>query len=365
MPSWEIDFELPLDLGNRELVVALAKAEALAHTVRSIPVSPFAQAQLDRLNIIRAVRGTTVIEGADLSEEDVRLILSSPAPALAPSRSRDEQEARNADATMRYISGLLDREPAQPLTEMLIKQINELLTQGIDYPHHIPGHYRSHGVSALTYMAPRPEAVPELMEAFIRWLNAGPCLGWPPIARAVAAHFYFVSIHPFGDGNGRTARAIESYLLYQSQVNVFGFYSLANFYYRNRATYVVKLDEVRFMSHSLTPFVRFAADGLVEELEAVHKEVVAYLQGLVQRDWAEETLKRAKLSTKTRERLGRVLDALSEGPVALRQLRAGTHPLSVLYRGASIRTLERDIDQLEGLGLLQRNDGFLQLAMMP
>ena len=80
-------------------------------------------------------------------------------------------------------------------------------------------------------------------------------------SRAIAAHFYLVSIHPFGDGNGRTARAIESFLLYQAGVNAFGFYSLANFYYRERDRYVRELTDARFHhGGELTPFVLFGLE---------------------------------------------------------------------------------------------------------
>ena len=113
----------------------------------------------------------------------------------------------------------------------------------------------------------------------MRWFNEGPRRNWPAPVRAIAAHFYVVSIHPFGDGNGRTARAVESFLLYRGGINARGFYSLANYYYRFRHRDVALLDSVRFSSdHDLTPFVRFALDGLLGELEDVHGEVLAQVR---------------------------------------------------------------------------------------
>ena len=129
------------------------------------------------------------------------------------------------------------------------------------------------------------------MAEFAEWVNAPPALNWPAVVRAVAAHFYFVSIHPFGDGNGRTARAIESYLLYQSGVNVLGFYSLANFYYRNRAEYIELLNHCRFNEdRDLTPLIRFAIAGLVEELETVRQEVVDAVTVIAFRDYYRDIL---------------------------------------------------------------------------
>ena len=135
------------------------------------------------------------------------------------------------------------------------------------------------------------EEVRRLMAEFTRWFNTGHAREWDPVIRAIVAHFFVISIHPFGDGNGRTSRAVESYLLYQAGVNARGFYSLANYYYRNRSAYVQGLDNVRFRTDpDLTPFVLFALKGLVEELEIVHQEVIAEVQIISFRDYAREIL---------------------------------------------------------------------------
>ena len=116
-----------------------------------------------------------------------------------------------------------------------------------------------------------------------------------PSFRAIVAHFFVVSIHPFGDGNGRTSRAVESYLLYQARVNPRGFYSLSNYYYKNRDSYIEMLNWVRFKSDpDLTPFVVFALRGLVEQLEEVHAEVLAEVRLISFRDLARENALRSR-----------------------------------------------------------------------
>lgn len=373
MPSWDIRFDLPLDLKDERLIVALAQAEALATVIRQVPLTPFVEARLNRLNIIRAVHGTTAIEGANLTSEDVGRVIDRPSPALGRSQQVDEQEARNAEATLRYIASAIGEEPGLALTEDLIKQLNRLLTQGVEAPDHVPGRYRTISVSAGDYIAPLPSAVAGLMSRFVAWLESDEVRDWRPLVRAVAAHFYFVSIHPFADGNGRTARAIESFLIYQSASDVLGFHSLANFYYRNRARYMALLDEVRF-SHSpspksergsggevgLTPLVLFAAQGLVEELQTVHANVMEYVSGLVRRNLLDEALANAHLSTKTSDRLRKLATYIQREPVSLRSLRSGDHPLSALYIGASMRMIERDLETLEKMGLIGRDGGVLK-----
>ena len=163
-----------------------------------------------------------------------------------------------------------------------------------------------------------------------------------------------MSIHPFGDGNGRTSRAVESFLLYKAGVNVRGYYSLANYYYQNRSEYIASLNRVRRQDVlDLTPFVSFALKGLVQELEAVHEEVLGEVRIITFRDYARETLASAgKLGTPAGERQLRFLIGLSDNPVSLRDLRSGIDPLSALYRNVTSRTLTRDINSLRQQNLV-------------
>jgi Fic family protein len=362
MPAWPIRFDLRVDRDDPALMRALITAEAYAQGIRGIPIPPAAQFRLDRLNILRAVRGTTGIEGSSLSEEEVgRIIDAKDDTAILPhGREREEREARNAARVMRFVSESLTRDPEEPLTESLICQLHRLTTDGIPYPNNIPGEYRHHAVSAGDYVPPRDGAdVRQLMTTFVRWLNGDPVRHWHPIVRAVAAHFYFISIHPFGDGNGRTARAIESFLLYQAHINARGFYSLANFYYRNRTEYIETLDEVRFRSkNSLMPFIRFASDGLVQELKTVYDEIIAEATLVAFRDYARSSLQVAgKQGTPAGERMLHLLDALGREPIELITIRRGPHPLYFLYRGLSSRTLTRDLDFLRDTHLIAIEDG--------
>ncbi|MFQ5658571.1 MAG: Fic family protein [Candidatus Methylomirabilales bacterium] len=352
MPLWTVTFDLHLDLGNHELLALVAKAHALAKVIREIPIPPGVQERIDRLNILRAVRSTTGIEGTELSETEVEQILAQPKRRVLPEgRQREELEVRNAERVMEFVAHLVLRRPDEPLTEELICNIHHLTTEGIDYPQNEPGMYRNHAVHAGTYVPPRTgEQVRQLMREFVKWFAEGEARAWDPAIRAIAAHFYVISIHPFGDGNGRASRAVESFLLYQGGLNARGFYSLANHYYRHRPEYVAHLDHVRFESGgNLTPFVLFALRGLVEELESVHSEVLRQVRIIAFRDYARETLLEAKkLRTKTGERMLQLLLGLvsERGPVSLTALRHGQHRLAGLYARVTPKTLSRDLNFL-------------------
>ena len=365
MPSWEVHFDLILRVDSRQIIESLARIHALADVIRGIPIPPSAQQRLDRLNILRAVQGTTGIEGAEFTEEELERILDTDrdAPALEGGREREEREARNADALMWHVAEFVRGNPAEPISEPLILRFHRILTEGIDYPHNEPGRYRSHPVTVGYYRPPADgEEVRRLMAELVQWLNTGRASSWDPALRAIVAHFYLVSIHPFGDGNGRTSRAVESFLFYKAGVNVRGYYSLANYFYRNRQEYVDNLNLVQTRGgNDLTPFVLFALNGLAVELEAVHAEVLEEVRIIAFRDYAREFLAGAgKLGTPAGERQLRFLTELSGENVSLKELRSGIHRLSYLYRRVTTRTLMRDLNYLKENDLIAIEDDELR-----
>lgn len=364
MPRWDVDFNCRLDIDDVEIVTSVAKTGALAEVIHGIPLPPAVQSRIDSLNILRAVRGTTGIEGTEVSETEVEQIMAAMPEdrVLPPGRQRAEQEVRNAEMVMLYVAEVLKKQPDLPVTEELVCTIHKLTTEKIDYPNNEPGAYRNHAVVVGTYTPPRTgEEVRKLMSQFIEWLAQGPPRGWPAAVRAIAAHFYLISIHPFGDGNGRTARGLESFLLYQGGINARGFYSLSNFYYQNRPEYVEMLDHVRFETNGdITPFVKFALRGLVAEQEGVHEAILAEVTTIAFRDFAREALSHdGKLGTKPGERMFHFLLGLPDEPVSVTQLRRGGHPLSVLYQGVTGRTISRDLNYLESHNLIKIENGMI------
>ena len=363
MARWHVNFDLLIDRRNNQLIQHLATVRSIARTIREIPVPPAVQERLHMLNIVRAVQGTTGIEGTHLTQGEVSDVLASDATdrVLPLTRQREEREVRNANELMRLVETTLRGEADRPLTEGLVRQFHRILTVGIEYERNVPGRYRRHDVSAGSYQTPPHQDVPGLMSDFANWLNHGAGRSLDPIVRAIVAHFLLVSIHPFGDGNGRTSRGVESYLLYQSGVNVRGFYSLANYYYQNRNEYVRLLDHVRFHSDpDVTPFVMFALNGLVIELEQVHSELLTQMTIVAFKDHAYAVMSaNGRLDTSTGIRQLMFLLELGDESVAVSSLRSGGHPLSSHYSNVGSRTLSRDLNQLKDLGLISVEGGIV------
>lgn len=366
MPTWPIRFDLNIDGSNIELLECAARIQAMASVIRKIPIPPSIQKKIDHLNILRAVRGTTAIEGNSLDEEAIAKLIETPEAPSPEKLDKEEREVVNAAKAMGYITQTLTKFPDRPLTQDVIREIHQIITQDIPYTHNAPGQYRTHAVNAGTYIPPRTgEEVRSLMTEFERWLAQTARTN--PVIRAIAAHFYFISIHPFGDGNGRTARAIESYLLYQGKINARGFYSLANFYYKNREEYVVQLDHVRFQSNGdLTGFILFALRGLDVELNQLHEEVLAEARRTAFRDYARESLQEnAKLRSKNGERMISLVVGLTREPngILIAELIARKHPASGLYAHTTDKTITRDINYLQKAGLISVIDGRLQARL--
>ena len=366
MPTWPIRFNLNIDHSNIELLECAARIQATARVIREIPIPPATQKRIDHLNILRAIRGTTAIEGNTLDEEAIDKLIKNPATASPEKLDKDGLEVVNAAKAMGYITQTLNKFPDRPLTQDVIREIHQITTCHIPYPHNIPGHYRTHPVNAGLYIPPRTgEEVRNLMAEFERWLTQTAQTN--PVIRAISAHFYFISIHPFGDGNGRTARAIESYLLYQGRINARGFYSLANFYYKNREEYVVQLDRVRFQSNGdLTEFILFAMRGLDSELNQLHEEVLGEARRTAFRDYAREFFQgNEKLRSKNGARMISLLVDLTRVPngISISDLLARKDPSSGLYAQATNKTITRDINYLQKEGLVIVKDGRLQARL--
>ena len=363
MPGWPIHFNVSVRTADPRLIRAVERSRALAETLRGIPVSIGVRERLNALNVARAVHGTTALEGTRISEAEALEVFNA-APdrrVLPPDRARDEREARNAQAALEFVQRTVRADPGRPLDETLIREIHRLTTDGLPYADNVPGEYRSHVVNVGDYRPPATgEAVRRLMADFVHWFNQGQALRWDPILRAALAHFYVVCIHPFGDGNGRTSRAVESFMFCRAGVHAFGFYSLANFYYQHRDEYIRALSAARFTSDGdLTDFVLFAVQGLASELTAVRDELLAMVRVMAFRDYAWECLDTTpRLGNQRRVRMliliRRLTDALlhSVGEDHVESLGV----IASVYGRVGQRTMQRDLRLLLDQRLLIEHD---------
>lgn len=126
-------------------------------------------------------------------------------------------------------------------------------------------------VGGLHFGAP-PESLPALMQAFIQFINSDRLQMLHPLIQALVAHFFLVTVHPFGDANGRVSRLLAAGMLRQRGYNVHGgFYALSAYFYANDVEYHTLLHRcwLHPLPFELTQFVAFAMHGFIMELRSI------------------------------------------------------------------------------------------------
>lgn len=121
------------------------------------------------------------------------------------------------------------------------------------------------GKEKVHFQAPSAEVVEKEMDAFLAWLNSPTCID--DVLKAAVAHFWFIIIHPFDDGNGRIARAVSDMLLARSEKSAQRFYSLSNQILTEKKKYYEVLQQVQHSSGDITVWLAWFLDCLYSALE--------------------------------------------------------------------------------------------------
>jgi len=211
--------------------------------IKDFPSYPGSTDKIIRDELVSAIGSTLAIEGTNLKKEEIEESFEK--TSLKGQLERKEQEAENSRKVYSFILELVkNHRDVFNHDEGMIKQMHKYFTENMNYLSNIPGEYR--GDFPVTFGTPRMEGlcrnrseIDIAMENLVKWLNkeSSGLLSGSIIVRAIMAHYYLTEIHPFGEGNGRTARALEALVLYVNGINDYCFWSLANFWSINRDQY--------------------------------------------------------------------------------------------------------------------------------
>lgn len=362
-----IDFRLRLDKPNVALWLLLGEAKSKsAHIARTL-LHPHRSHELMQVFLTKGMLATTAIEGNTLSEDQVRGVIENRSD-LPPSKQYLAQEILNViGAYNEVVDAVLDAPDAE-LTPGLFKRWNALILNDLDVEEGVePGEFRASSVVVGNYRAPSAGDVGFLMQRLCDWLNSDdfkapnrrPELRAALVViKAVVAHLYLVWIHPFGDGNGRTARLLELQLLLAAGFPTPATQLLSNHYNQTRSEYYRQLnaagrtgDPLPFITYALRGFV----DGLAEQLELIF--------GWQREDrWEQYVYQQfGELRTEAdRRRLRLVLEVSrkardSDEPVPRTEMRWLTPKLAMAYDKKTDKTLTRDLKEIRELNLLVRD----------
>ncbi len=249
-----------------------------------------------------------------------------------------------------------------------------MITRGSDMRHNIPGKLRNFSVTVGTpelggvHRGAPHERLPSLMERFIEFLGSRGLRETHPVIKALLAHFFLVTIHPFGDGNGRVSRLVEAGILFQLGYNVHGFYGLSNYFYRHEEEYKTLLQQCRNdQPFDVTPFIRFGVAGFASELRGINNFIKARMNRLVYRDMLVKAynkrvgVRRRLLNQREYGLLAflvdetRPLEPFSDTPsrkIGLSEL-VNDRYVESAYRNVTRRTLVRELIRLSELGFIR------------
>ncbi len=366
-------FEYSIQLES--LTSDLIAIEAYRQAALNLVLPPPWKEQLDQLNRVRAVHGTTALEGNPLTEAEVRLQMEHLQESEEPpaNQSMEQRQVSNAGLAQEWVRERLSP-GSEPLRLPDILYLHERLTEGSDEKDNVPGRLRMHRVVVGTeelggvHRGAPPENLPRLMDEFVEFVNSKRCLDQHPVVRALLAHFFLVTIHPFGDGNGRVSRLVEAGILFQGGYNVLGFYGLSNFFYRNADQYKHLLQQSRrTQPFDLTAFVAFGIKGFAAELRGINDFIKAKLNRLVYRDTMVRALgqragkRRRVLNTREYDLLDFLLqetepiDPFSDAPsrkIGLSELVQAAY-VQAVYKDVKRRTLWRELIRLAEMGFIR------------
>lgn len=230
---WQPRFTITPGIASR-----LMEIEAARRSVEGSSLPAAVAAELRRAAHVRSSHYSTRIEGNRLTLAEAEQVIAGRRVEFH-GRSRDILEVRNYSRALQRVETWAEEGLA--VTTGRIRRLHALVesgTPGRPTPYRDGQNViRDAASGALVYLPPEAKDDPSLMDAFVRWLESAVKTNVPIPLIAVLAHYQIVTIHPFYDGNGRTARLLESLLLKQGGFGLGGFVALEERYADDLADY--------------------------------------------------------------------------------------------------------------------------------
>ena len=259
---------------TNKIVRLLARIQAAREIIVNSPLIPAWEKQLQREALIKQTHHTTSIEGNQLTLEEVSLLVDGK-EVLAG--EKDKKEVQNYVDVLKYIDSL---EESNAIAEEVLLEIHRLTVKDI-LPDSSAGSYRKVRVvvgnpktGKIAYIPPVPEEVPLLTNSLLEWLNSEEAFDLLPAMQAGISHYELARIHPFVDGNGRTARALATFILTKRGFDTKKFFALEEYYNENRPAYYSALANADVKAGDLTEWLEYFLFGIAVEISRVEKTVI-------------------------------------------------------------------------------------------
>lgn len=340
---------------------AFSKCQHLMGT----PLPPMLAAKLGQMYLIKGAQATAAIEGNTLTETQVQEIAEKRSD-IPRSQAYMKQEIENILFLLDAIYEEVGTEEVWHLTPEWLRAVNYHLLDGIDCEDHVtPGEFTTEQLTVGngTYRPVQPDDVEPLLIKLCDWLNEMIVFSQSDARdddrflqafyAATLAHLYIAWIHPFGDGNGRTARALEAAILAHTGLAPWVSCALLSDHYnRTRSRYYQCLNRAsRF--EEVAEFLFYAAEGFVDLLREQIKEVQSVQRRTAWVNYVFEIFQEETQGDASKRRRKLVLELPETERVKRQQLRRLTPDLAEMYAGKGDRTLSHDLNKLAELGLIE------------
>jgi Fic family protein len=327
---------------TNKVVNLLTKISSARDLILNSPLIPKWEVTIRREALIHSAHSSTSIEGNRLSLEQVsELALGREVMASR----KDKQEVLNYLNLLENLAKLID---GKKITEQNILDIHKILTKDtLENPADCGVYRKQYVVVAnrltgeVIFRPPSNEDVPILMKELVKWLNSLEAEELDPVIEAGIAHYEFVRIHPFVDGNGRSGRVLASLILLLRGFDIKQFFCLDDYYDSDRQAYYKALQSVDQKTLDLTRWLEYFVEGVNVSINAVKERVI----GL-----SSERLRKAKRGQiALTERQMRIVEFINQnGKITNKEVRK-------MFKISNRAALD-EINKLLKLGVLQPKD---------
>lgn len=199
-------------------------------------------------------------------------------------RNMDKKTRNFADESMQMIYNnklaleLMHKHRGKPFSHKIIKDLHKVLIYNTHKDRPITvGDYRKgpiyvvDGRGQVVYQGPPPEKVRDMMVEFVKWANQRPAVH--PLVDAALVHLYFAHIHPFDDGNGRSARALSNLYLEKNGYDFINLLSPSDYFEHHKAAYYQAIQSAEAHGYDATYFILYYLEALKDQLSHVKAEL--------------------------------------------------------------------------------------------
>ncbi len=243
--------------------------------ILNAPLVPKWEVSLRRDALLRSAHSSTAIEGNPLSFEEVSALAAGREVMV---RRKDRQEVLNYLEALGMIPEFAGK---NPFTVDDFLEIHKIVTKDTLENPKDEGVFRDRQVvvanritKEVIFMPPPTEEVPKLVEGFLEWFNTKGAGEIDSVIEAGVSHYEIVRIHPFIDGNGRTARVVATLVLYKRGFDSKRFFVLDDYYDHDRRAYYAVLKSVDQKTLDLTGWLEYFTDGVATSIKAVRDRVL-------------------------------------------------------------------------------------------